>query len=132
MLTTLRKYHFIGADEYEEDSLLLSYSFCFGMYFHMSPDPVSPFAEWMFNDVDKEAAYLLHKQMIQLLSMKYQPKSCWLLKAPLHSFYPEVLLKTYVFHSSLHTAILCTAPTIASLSPHQKCAVFPIESERRE
>lgn len=48
-----------------------------------------------FNDVDKESAYLLHKQMIQLLSHKYRPKSCWLLKAPLHSFYPEVLLKTY-------------------------------------
>lgn len=111
---------FIGADEFEEDSLLLSYSLCFGMYFHVSPDPVSPFAQWMvrpddiftrrvirltvlgstvcppqFNETDKEAAYLLHKQLIQLLSLKYQPKSCWLLKAPLHSLYPEVLLKTY-------------------------------------
>ena len=38
---------FIGADEFEEDSLLLSYSLCFGMYFHVSPDPVSPFAQWM-------------------------------------------------------------------------------------
>lgn len=95
LLKTIRKFHAFGADEYEEDSLLLSYSFCFGMYFHMSPDPVSPFAQWMFNAVDKEAAYLLHKQMIQLLSMRYKPKSCWLLKAPLHSFYPEVLLKTY-------------------------------------
>lgn len=38
---------FIGADEFEEDSLLLSYSACFGMYFHVSPDPVSPFAQWM-------------------------------------------------------------------------------------
>eukprot|EP01043_Picozoa_sp_COSAG02_P014308 COSAG02_NODE_588_length_19902_cov_115.928900_11_plen_164_part_00 len=115
---------FIGADEFEEDSLLLSYSACFGMYFHVSPDPVSPFAQWMvrldlnphphnyvetiglivlwatfdpvqFNDADKESAYLLHKQLIQLLSLRYQPKTCWLLKAPLHSFYPEVLLKTY-------------------------------------
>ena len=38
---------FIGADEFEEDSLLLSYSLCFGMYFHVSPDAVSPFAQWM-------------------------------------------------------------------------------------
>jgi hypothetical protein len=53
------------------------------------------FGPLQFNDADKESAYLLHKQLIQLLSLRYQPKTCWLLKAPLHSFYPEVLLKTY-------------------------------------
>ena len=52
------------------------------------------FGPLQFNE-NKESAYILHKQLIQLLSLRYQPKSCWLLKAPLHSFYPEVLLKTY-------------------------------------
>lgn len=61
-LTTLRRLtpnvlcrcgsDFIGADEFEEDSLLLSYSLCFGMYFHVSPDPVSPFAQWMVRPDD--------------------------------------------------------------------------------
>ena len=94
-LENIKRFHFLSADAVEEDSLLLTYSMCFGMYFHMTPDATSPFMEWMFDGVDKDAAYKLHKQFIQLLSMKFKPKSCWLLKAPLHSFYPEVLLRTY-------------------------------------
>ena len=34
------------AEAVEEDSLLLSYSMCFGMYFHLTPDVASGFVRW--------------------------------------------------------------------------------------
>lgn len=54
----------------EEDSLLLSYSMCFGMYFHLTPDVASDFCKWMLNDSDKQAAYRLHHLFLQILSVR--------------------------------------------------------------
>lgn len=91
----VRKLHYFGVDEIEEDSVVVHYAGVLAMHgIAFSHD--SEYAKWQRQTTGKEAAYMLHKKVLQILSSKWPQPAQWLLKAPtIHSVYLEQLLKTY-------------------------------------
>ncbi|KAG8462377.1 hypothetical protein KFE25_012197 [Diacronema lutheri] len=93
--TDVHKYHYFGVDEIEEDSVLVHYAGVLAMHgIAFAGD--SAYARWQRDPRTKEAAYLVHKKVLQILSCKWEQPVQWLLKAPtIHSCFLEQLLKVY-------------------------------------
>jgi len=91
----VRKLHYFGVDEIEEDSVLVHYAAVLAMHgIAFSAD--SEYAKWQRKTAGKEAAYRMHKKVLQILSCKWPQPVQWLLKAPtIHSVFLERLLETY-------------------------------------
>ncbi|CAF3638527.1 unnamed protein product [Rotaria sp. Silwood1] len=67
-----------------------------------SPDNTE-LLEWFFNDTNKNFAYEYHKTFLQMLNNVDTPRSHWILKSPIHTFFLDTLLRHYPSASFIMT-----------------------------
>ncbi|CAF4547827.1 unnamed protein product, partial [Rotaria sp. Silwood2] len=60
-------------------------------------------SEWFCNDTNKDFAYEYHKTFFQMLNDIDTPRSHWLLKSPIHTFFLDTLLRHYPSASLIMT-----------------------------
>lgn len=58
---------------------------------------------WFFDDTNKDFAYEYYKVFLQMLNRVDEPQSHWLLKAPIHTFFLDTLLRYYPSASIIMT-----------------------------
>mmetsp|Transcript_23875 Transcript_23875/g.74323 ORF Transcript_23875/g.74323 Transcript_23875/m.74323 type:complete len:567 (+) Transcript_23875:101-1801(+) len=91
----VHRHHYFGVDEIEEDSVLVHYAGVLAMH-GIAFKGDSEYAQWQKCPDNKEAAYRVHKKVLQILSSRYPQPVQWLLKAPtIHSCFLKELLKVY-------------------------------------
>jgi len=74
--------------------------------------PESEFSKWYLKQEGKEFVYSFLRQFIQVMGTNYHPESHWVLKAPIHSLFPEELMNAF--------------PDASIIVPHRDpCEVIP-------
>lgn len=58
---------------------------------------------WFFDDTNKDFAYEYYKVFLQMLNRVDAPQSHWFLKAPIHTFFLDTLLRYYPSASIIMT-----------------------------
>ncbi|KCV69409.1 hypothetical protein H696_03840 [Fonticula alba] len=92
--TALAEFHEIRGYGIEEELLILQHGVAlFSHYFLAGED--SAFHDWFMDPNNKAYLYRYFRLFLQLLAYQYEPVSHWVLKAPVHSLYPEALFNEF-------------------------------------
>lgn len=80
---------------YEADTLIFSHiGFSIPLCL-LPPEEDKTLMAWLENDANKEFMYEYHKTFVQMINSVDAPRSHWLFKAPLHTWYLDELLHQY-------------------------------------
>lgn len=105
------KLHYYEAGSVEEE-LLVMLPHLMLMPQAILLDPECEFNKWYLEQEGKEFVYSFLRQFVQVMGTNYHPESHWVLKAPIHSLYPEQLMKAF--------------PDASIIVPHRDpCEVIP-------
>jgi len=110
----VKKVHYIEALGPEECLWLFEHQFIDPIFAHRMEIP--SYAEWLFS-INHEASYAEYHQMLNLLALHF-PHRRWVLKAPRHIFFLDVILKEFPQACIIwtHRDPVKVVPSMASLS----------------
>jgi len=90
----LWKLHYFEAANIEEELLALMPNLMLMTHAILLGEE-SEFAQWYLDQNGKEFAYYFLRVFFELMGSTYEPESHWVLKTPLHSLYPDVLMEVF-------------------------------------
>ena len=96
----------------EEDGLILEHAGVQPLVTLTSPLYQSESEKWLYDKTNKDFAYAYHEMFLRVMNSVDTPSSHWLLKAPLHTFWLDALLRQYP-----HAALIMTHRSLDEMLP---------------